>query len=286
VSCLPAPQTAETTSGHTCFNCDLSVHFTRECPTPKKNTAQCHVTHPPRGPQKVDVAKTAHVNYTTMEDIFKGESVLAGTFFLNDHSTVILFDSGATHDFVSKACTQKCKLVIEPISAPYMISTPGGQIVTKQVVVNPHLNLKGRIYKTCLTVLHGQEINVILGMGWMRRHQELLDTTARVVHLDSLEHDSVTLQLASTPVPAASAHHTITQNLKDILVACEFPDVFPEDLPGMPPDRDVEFTIELQLGTTPISRRSYKMTPKELAELKIQLKELLDKEYIRSSSSP
>jgi hypothetical protein len=87
-------------------------------------------------------------------------------------------------------------------------------------------------------------------------------------------------------VPAASAHHTITQNLKDILVACEFPDVFPEDLPGMPPDRDVEFTIELQLGTTPISRRSYKMTPKELAELKIQLKELLDKEYIRSSSSP
>jgi hypothetical protein len=54
----------------------------------------------------------------------------------------------------------------------------------------------------------------------------------------------------------------------------------------MPPDQEVEFTIELQLGTAPISRRPYKMTPKELAELKIQLKELLDKGYIHPSSSP
>jgi hypothetical protein len=221
-----------------------------------------------------------------MEDIANGEPVLTGTFFLNDHSTVVLFDSGATHDFVSKACTQKCKLVVERISAPYMISTPGGQIVTKQVVVNPPLSLKGRIYKTCLIVLDDHGIDVILGMSWMRRHRALLDTVVRVVHLDSPEHGIVTLQLASTPVPAASAHCTVTQNLEDISVACEFPDVFPEDLPGMPPDRDVEFTIELQPATGPISRRPYKMTPKELAELKIQLKELMDKGYIHPSSSP
>jgi hypothetical protein len=74
-------------------------------------------------------------------------------------------------------------------------------------------------------------------------------------------------------------------DLEDILVACEFSDVFSEDLPGMPSDRDVEFVIELQPGMTPISRRPYKMTPKELAELKVQLNELLDKGYIRPSSS-
>jgi hypothetical protein len=69
-------------------------------------------------------------------------------------------------------------------------------------------------------------------------------------------------------------------------VACEFPDVFPEDLPSMPLDRDVEFIIELQLGMTPIFRQPYKMTPKELAELKVQLNKLLDKGYIHPSSSP
>jgi hypothetical protein len=120
----------------------------------------------------------------------------------------------------------------------------------------------------------------------MKRHRPLLDTAARVVHLDFLEHDSVTLQLALTPVPAASAHHTVTQKFEDIPVACEFPDVFIEDLPGMPLDQDVEFTIEIQPNTTSISRRPYKMTPPELAELKIQLKELLDKGYIHPSSSP
>jgi hypothetical protein len=91
-----------------------------------------------------------------------------------------------------------------------MISTPGGKIFTKQVVMNPPLNLKGRVYKTCLIVLDGQGIDVILGMSWMRRHRVLLDNAAHVVHLDFPEHSSVTLQLASTLVPTASVHHTVT----------------------------------------------------------------------------
>jgi hypothetical protein len=67
---------------------------------------------------------------------------------------------------------------------------------------------------------------------------------------------------------------------------CEFPDVFPEDLPGLPPERDVEFVIKLKLDTAPISRRSYRMPPNELAELKTQLQDLLEKGFIRPSSSP
>jgi hypothetical protein len=69
-------------------------------------------------------------------------------------------------------------------------------------------------------------------------------------------------------------------------VVCEFSDVFLEDLSGLPSERDVEFVIELKPGTAPISRRSYRMPPNELAELKTQLPDLLEKGFIRPSSSP
>jgi hypothetical protein len=88
------------------------------------------------------------------------------------------------------------------------------------------------------------------------------------------------------PLTNAFIHHTTTQNLEDIHVAYEFSDGFPEDLLGMPPDWDMEFTIQLQPSIVPISRLPYKMTPKELAELKAELKKLLDKGYIHPSSSP
>jgi hypothetical protein len=101
---------------------------------PKKNTTQGHVTHPPRGPQKVANAKTGRVNYTTMEDIPEGESVLAGTFSLNGQPMVILFDFGVTHDFISRACTQKHQLYIQHSDTSYLISTPGGKMATKHIV--------------------------------------------------------------------------------------------------------------------------------------------------------
>jgi hypothetical protein len=132
----------------------------------------------------------------------------------------------------------------------------------------PH-DLAGKLYKPSLIVLDGQGLDIILGMGWMREHKALLDTATRVVQLESSLYGTQVLQLSVIPVATISVYHTTAQNLEDILVTCEFPDVFPEDLSGMPPDRDVEFIIELQPGTTPISRRPYKMTPKELAELKV-----------------
>jgi hypothetical protein len=119
----------------------------------------------------------------------------------------------------------------------------------------------------------------------MKRHKALLDIDARVVHLDSLVHGVTALQLSLPSVTPLSIHHTAAQELEEISVVREFSDVFPDDLFGMLPDRDVEFTIELQPGMSPISRQPYNMTPKKLAELKLQLKELLSKGYIRSSSS-
>jgi hypothetical protein len=283
---LPTPPTAGAASRHTYFNCGRSGHFTHECPMLKKSVTQGHITPPSHGPQKVVVTKTGRVNYTTMEDIPEGEQVLMGMFSLNGRHVIILFDLGASHDFINKACTQEHQLATEYMLTPYMISTRGGKIITRQVVVNPALNLGGRVYQTCLVVLEGQGVDVILGMNWMRKHKAMLDIVARTVHLESLAHGSVVLKLQPPTSTVSTLQHTTAQNLKDILVACEFPNIFPEDLSCMPLDRDVEFIIELQPGTTPISRWPYKMTPKELAELKVQLNELLDRGYIHPSSSP
>jgi hypothetical protein len=104
----------------------------------------------------------------------------------------------------------------------------------------------------------------------------------------SYGHEEVQLSIPiAIPVKASrQVFETIVQEIRDIPVVCEFSDVFPEDLPGLPPERDMEFVIELKPGTTPICRRSYRMPPNELAKLKTQLQDLLEKGFIRPSSSP
>jgi hypothetical protein len=106
------------------------------------------------------------------------------------------------------------------------------------------------------------------------------------VEIGSLENEATILYLPQ-PKPFNSCTYAASKvKLEDIPVVCEYPDVFPDDLPGMPPDRNIEFIIELQPGTAPISKRPYRMPPNELAELKIQLQDLLDKGFIRPSASP
>jgi hypothetical protein len=96
----------------------------------------------------------------------------------------------------------------------------------------------------------------------------------------------LTIPIAIPAKPFGRVYEAIIPEIQDIPIVCEFPDIFPEDLPGLPPERDVEFVIELKPGTAPISRRSYQMPPNELAELKTQLQDLLEKGLIRPSSSP
>jgi hypothetical protein len=124
----------------------------------------------------VAVAKTARVNYATMEDVPEGEQVLADMFSLNGHPIIILFYFGASHNFISKTCTKSSQLTTTHLSTPYMISTPGGKMVTQYLAKNTPLNLGGKVYKTGMIILDGQWIVVILGMSWMTKFKALLDT--------------------------------------------------------------------------------------------------------------
>jgi hypothetical protein len=129
-------------------------------------------------------------------------------------------------------------------------------------------------------------MDVLLGMNWMTQHQVSLDIPSRTVAIDSPEYEPTILYLPQREYINSCTYATTGIKLKDIPIVCEYPDVFPDNLPRMPPDRDIEFIIELQPGTAPISKRPYRMPPNELAELKIQLQDLLDKGFIRPSASP
>jgi hypothetical protein len=106
------------------------------------------------------------------------------------------------------------------------------------------------------------------------------------VHLNSPVYGKVTLHLLAISHIKASIHHVVDRRLEDIHVVREFPNMFPDDLPRMPHERAIKFKIELQPSTAPISKAPYKMSLEKLAELKIQLKDLLDKGFIRPSLSP
>jgi hypothetical protein len=212
--------------------------------------------------------------------------VLTGTFSINNTPVKILFDSGATHSFISENLLGKLGLKGMQTKSAYKITTPGGNITSHLVTFGVPLRLGSKVIRSNLITINLGSMDVILGMEWMTQHKVVLDILDRVVEINSPTVGHTTLYLPFKDGTDSCAYVTIISPLDEIPVLCEYPDVFLDELPGMPPDRDVEFVIELQPGTAPISKRPYPMPPKELAELKTQLQELLDKGYIRPSSSP
>jgi hypothetical protein len=109
-----------------------------------------------------------------------------------------------------------------------------------------------------MIVLKDQHIDAILGMNWLTQHKAILNTDLRTIRLSyGQEEVLLSIPVAIPAKPCGRIYEAIIPEIQDISVVCEFPDVFSEDLPGLPLERDVEFVIELKPGTTPISRRSY-----------------------------
>jgi hypothetical protein len=125
-----------------------------------------------------------------------------------------------------------------------------------QIVQKDPVELSRSIFSTNLIILSGQGIDVILGMSWMKMPKEVLDIAGRLVHLNSPVYGKVILQLHAVSRIKTSLHHVVELKLQDIHVAREFLDVIPDNLLGMPPEREIEFKIKLQPGTAPIAKSS------------------------------
>ena len=157
---------------------------------------------------------------------------------------------------------------------------------TRWMVRNATIELGNLKFGLNLIVLPGLVSDVILGMNWMKLWKAVLDTDCRTLSLiDPRNGSKFQVHLPQNTDLVNMSYATQVVELSKIPVVCEFPDVFPDELLGLPPDRDVEFKIELIPGTTPISRKPFRMSPDKLVELRTQLKELLDKVLIQQSSS-
>jgi hypothetical protein len=211
---------------------------------------------------------------------------MMGTFFVANHPTVILFDSGASHTFLSKTFIEKHCIPTVESKEGFVIQSPGGRILTKEVVFHVPVSLVGHEFPTNMIVIKGQNVDVILGMDWLAQNKAIINADQRTIQLShGQEEVKLSIPVSVLVKVSGQVFEAIVQEIQDIPVVCEFPDVFPRDLPGLLLERDVEFVIKLKPGMAPISRRSYRMPPNELAELKTQLQDLLEKGFIIPSSS-
>ncbi|WVZ76881.1 LOW QUALITY PROTEIN: hypothetical protein U9M48_024803 [Paspalum notatum var. saurae] len=149
--------------------------------------------------------------------------------------------------------------------------------------IRHHFRARGAEFRIGLLVIDSMDIDIILGMDTLEKWGVKIDCAQRTVHLAASDGQEVGISASS---PSGYLHQMEARPTYDIRIVCDYPDVFPDELPVMPPDRDIKFLIELLPGTAPIAMSQYRIAPIEHEEVKKNIDELLAKGYIRPSSSP
>jgi hypothetical protein len=185
--------------------------------------------------------------------------MIVGMFPVESHIAEVLFDTGETHLFITASWVEAHNLPITTMSTPIQIDSASGKVRADSVCLNVSVKIRGIEFPANLIVMGTQGIDVILGINWLDKYQEVISCDKRTIKLVSPLGEEVGTKLVS-PEPRKGGCHQIAIDSKEadpletIKVMSEFLDVFPKDLPGMPPERKVEFAIELLPGTTPISK--------------------------------
>jgi hypothetical protein len=168
------------------------------------------------------------------------------------------------------------------LEIPLVTRTPGSNLLCHHKCSQVRILLIGVVFLADLAILPSHGIDVILGMDWLTQHNGVISCADKTILLTDHHRKSVSCKAR----PPTQDPMVFTLTAESIFVVEEFMDVFPEELLGMPPEREVEFYIDLLPGTSSIAKRPYCMAPTELAELKLQIVELQQKGSIHPSSSP
>nr|GEV82903.1 putative reverse transcriptase domain-containing protein [Tanacetum cinerariifolium] len=244
--------------GNVCFECGAQGHFKKECPKLKNNNNRGNQVGNAKAQAKVYIVGKAGANVDN--------NVVTGTFLLNNRYASILFDTSANRSFVSTAFSSRIVVTPTALDHDYNVELADRRIVRLNTIIRGcTLNFLNHPFNIDLILVELGSFDVIISMDWLAKYHAVIICAEKIVR-----------------IPFGNEILIV----RDLPVVQKFPEVFPEDLPGIPPTRQVEFQINLIPGAAPIARAPYRLAPSEMKELAKQLQELTDKGFIRPSSLP
>ena len=277
-----------------CFVCGDPNHFANNCPQRRG------------GNQGVAPARAFQVNAQAAQ---ADGNVVNGTFLIDHIYATVLFDSGADKSFVSHTFEPLLNKTRTRLDKPFTVEVANGNSVTLDTIIHGcNMNLLDHEFPIDLIPMPLGSFDIIIGMDWLSAHRAEIVCHEKFIRIplpsgETLrifgEKPNGTLKLMSCTKAQkylrkkyiAFLAHIVDKkdkdkSLNDIPIIRDYPEVFPDDLPGIPPVRQVEFRIDLVPGATPIAKSPYRLAPSEMQELASQLQELSDKGFIRPSHSP
>nr|GEY91035.1 putative reverse transcriptase domain-containing protein [Tanacetum cinerariifolium] len=268
----------ENARGVTCFECEIQRHYKNDC-SKLKNGNQGNRARNGNAVARAYAVGIARTN--------PNSNVVTGTFLLNNRYASVLFDTGADRSFVSTAFSSLIDIILTTLYYGYDVEL-ADEMGSFDVIIGMDWLVKYHVLIVCdeklVRVPFGDEILIFYGNGSNNGHESRLNIISC----------TKTQRYLLKGCPIFLAHITTKEGedktkekrLEDVPIVQDFLDVFPEDLPGIPPTRQVEIQIDLVPSAAPVARAPYRLAPSEMKELSDQLKELTDKGFIRPSSSP
>ncbi|GJU60311.1 putative reverse transcriptase domain-containing protein [Tanacetum coccineum] len=291
-----------TPKGNGCFECGAPGHFKRDCPKLKNKNGG-------NGNAQGWVYAVGNAEKRGNAPGNPDANVVTGTFLLNNHYASILFDTGADRSFISTAFSSLINIAPTSLENCYDVELADGKLVKIDTIMRGcTLNFLDHPFNIDLMPVELGSFDVIIGMDWLRKYHAVIVCDEKLVQVpygnetltfrgnessNGRESRLAVISYSKTQEYMAKGCQVFLaqifakkeedkserKQIEDVPIVRDFPEVFPEDLPGLPPTRPVEFQIDLIPGAAPVARAPYRLAPSEMKELSEQLQELSDKEY-------